>query len=105
MEEFPEIKPMTVELTAQEVLAMRRILDWWSGEDSGDDPFCHAMSESVLDKLGGALECYCSDHPLTEEWLESRQECRGCQNYFLKSELQVDGEDDDLYCQECFKDL
>ena len=104
---MPTIKSMTVELTAQEVLGLRHIHSNWANSD-GNAPFCDAMSDSFLDKLGGYLDCEpLWDHPEAKKWYDSQKECDNCGMSFDKEELKkVPEEDgDELYCGECLEEL
>lgn len=107
---MPTIKPMTVELTAQEVLALRHIHSHWANSH-GNSPFCDAMSDQFLEKLGGYLEDCDSlwDHPLGQKWYDANDYCSGCGRHFKNEELKKFPSDpvesDDLYCDECIKDM
>jgi hypothetical protein len=101
MKEFPEIKPLVVELTAQEVLGLRHIHSHWA-KSSGDTPFCDAMSDSFLEKLGGYLKSPGPlwDHPVAKEWYDNREECVNCGEMFQKSLMISTKDHPDFGCDE-----
>lgn len=104
----PEIKPLTVELTAQEVLALRYIHSNWA-HSNGNAPFCDAMSETFLEKLGGYLDLDEAlwHHPIAKEWYDACEQCADCGRRFpedkmIKGRYPNFDEDNDCYlCQEC----
>ena len=103
---FPAIKPMTIELTESEVLGLRHIHSHWA-HSNGNAPFCDAMSDQFLEKLGGYLED-CDplwDHPIAKKWYDTNEECADCGRYFSKDQMTFHEEFDGLICQECLKDI
>lgn len=97
---------MTVRLTAQEVLALRHIHSHWANS-AGNAPFCDAMSDSFLEKLGGYLN---SDrplweHPVAKKWYDKHDSCHCCGKYVLNKDLDTVTEDEGLYCKECIEDI
>lgn len=107
---MPVILSMTVTLTAQEILALRYIHSHWA-HTNGNAPFCDAMSDLFLEKIGGSLvDCDpLWDHPEAKKWYDAHEECAGCQKYFPNGKLKKlpdDPEDSqESFCDECIEDF
>lgn len=102
---MPEIKGITVVLTPQEVLGLRHIHSNWANSN-GNAPFCDAMSDQLLEKLGGYLKD-CDplwEHPVAKKWYNNHADCCRCGRYYKKEELTFQSEDDGLVCHECLED-
>ena len=114
---MPQIAPMTITLTAEEVLGLRYIHSHWANSN-GEAPFCDVASNSFLEKIGGYLDIGgrpLDEHPLAKKWYELHEGCSVCGRMFEKSDLTEKEEEDfsmswgnrggrELWCKGCIKD-
>jgi hypothetical protein len=96
-----KIEPMTIELSAEEVLGLRYIHSHWLGRDRGNAPFCEAMSDQFLEKLGGYLRADepLWDHPIAARWYAEQVECNQCGRSFHPAGDSAP--DEENICQDC----